>query len=250
MAKPAQSAIDLKPADRSAIAWAQQTVTRYHYLYRPVDTRCSVEAYVVRLQLPWREWKPVGCLVFGRPEATRCYPWYGSVEDIATGRAMVTRWQVLNLARVWLDPRVQAGGAWCNPDYLPGFRDRKGIWRSTLASDVLRLAAQRIGFDYLVRRPPCFLDEPYAILWLLSYLDTRLHKGTIYQQAGFERYRVNRQGIETWRLPLPPLTANQDAQVRQASILSLRSQRYRAQRFMGEVQMNFWDMQKEQSTNG
>lgn len=217
--------ITIALASEQGVRWAQNMVAKYHYLHSPVDVRCSVEAYTV-----WLQREPVGCLIFGRPEATRCYPWYGSVEDVATGRAEVTRWQVLNLARVWLSPAVQAGGAWCNPGLLPGYTDRSGVWRSTLASHVIGLAIQRIGVDYLLRRPPCFLDEPYQIRYLLSYCDTRLHRGTIYQASGFDRYRINKAGIETWRKSLPPLTNQQDLQVRDASRHSPRSQKYRAQR--------------------
>lgn len=108
--------ISLEYCDERGLAWAQATVARHHYLRTPVDTRCSPEAWAVRLGDLGR----VGCLIVGRPQATRCYPWYGSVEDMAVGKAEVTRWQVLNLARVWLDPRVQPGGAWHRPDLLPG----------------------------------------------------------------------------------------------------------------------------------
>lgn len=172
----------------------------------------------------------IGVLLFGRPEATRCYPWYGSIENVQTGRAEVTRWQVLNLSRVWLDPRVQRDGCAYGPDWLPGYTDRRGVWRSTLASTVIGMAIQRIGIDYLVRRPPCFLDEPYEIRWLLSYCDTRLHRGTVYAASGFERYRINRSGIETWRIPLPGLAPAEDAQVRHASEINARSRRFRAAR--------------------
>lgn len=106
--------------------------------------------------------------------------------------------------------------------------DRKGAFRSRLASSVLRLAMHNIGFDYLTRRPPCFLDEPYEIRWLLSYCDTRLHKGTIYRAAGFKLYRTNSQGIQTWRVRLPALTASQDRKIRRASEVNPRSIRYRA----------------------
>jgi hypothetical protein len=229
--------ITLIPLDRKGIAWTQRVVTEYHYLHKPVDARCSVEGYEIQLS----NYGFAGVLLFGRPQATKCRDWYGSVEDAQAGRCEVTRWQVLNLARVWICPEFQPGGAhweyWKENGgntalryYLPGFVDRKDVFRSTLASDVLRLAAAQIGLDYLLRRPPCFLEEPYEIRWLLSYCDTRLHKGTIYQAAGFELYSTNDDGIQTWRIQLPALTDDQDNQVRQASLISPRSNRYRAQR--------------------
>jgi hypothetical protein len=142
---------------------------------------------------------------------------------------------VLNLARVWIDPRFQPGGWGYSAEYLPGFVDRKGNFRSTLASSAIRELAARVGFDYLMRRPPCFLDEPYQIRYLMSYCDTRLHKGTIYRQAGFELYRTNQDGIQTWRLRLPALSPEQDGQVREAALRSPRSQAYRAKRAQLEM---------------
>lgn len=220
-------AVSLEPTlDRSGIAWAQGIVSQHHYLRRPVDARTSIEGYALNISDLGR----MGLMLFGRPEATRCYPWYGSVEDAQIGRAEVTRWQVLNLSRVWLDPRIQSGGEFYSPKWLPGFVDRRGVWRSTVASTMIKLAIRSIEFDYLVRRPPCFLDEPYQIEWLMSYCDTRLHRGVIYAASGFERYRINKHGVETWRIRLPALTPGQDEIVRRIAEQHPRSRMYRARR--------------------
>lgn len=80
-----------------------------------------------------------------------------------------------------------------------------------------------------------FLDEPYEIRWLLSYCDTSLHKGTIYRSAGFELYRTNERGIQTWRIRLPRLTTVQDRAIRRASETNPRAQRYRAARAQLEL---------------
>lgn len=204
---------------------AKRLIEQNHYLHRFPDPRTSCELYTIGIGTV-----NVGYLVFGRPEATRCADWYGGVDDVRAGRCEVTRWQVLNLARVWIHPDFQRGGAVCFDGAVPGYTDRHGVWRSTLASEALRAACAKVGTDYLIRRPPCFLEEPYQIRWLLSYCDTRLHRGTIYAAAGFERYRINDAGIETWRIRLPALTHAQDAQVREAANTSRRSIRYRAQR--------------------
>lgn len=215
--------ITLTLASRTEIAEMQTTVTAHHYLHRPVDSRCSVEGYTVAL-----DGIPVGLLMFGRPEATRCGNWYGGVDDVIAGRCEVTRWQVLNLARVWFDPIVQPGGSL--HEFTPGYRDRRGVWRSTLASQAITSASLTIGRDYLVQRPPCFLDEPYQIEYLMSYCDRRLHRGVIYRAAGFEMYRVNANQIETWRKRLRPLTPADDRDVCKASAMSPRSNRYRMER--------------------
>jgi len=98
--------LSLEILDKGEVAKAQKTVMINHYLHRPVDSRCSVAGYQVEL----RGVGVVGYLLFGRPEATRCGDWYGSVKDVLTGKCEVTRWQVLNLARVYLFNTVQTGG--------------------------------------------------------------------------------------------------------------------------------------------
>lgn len=99
--------ITLHLLDRIGIKDAQATVKKCHYLHRPVDSRCSVEGYSVHLDMIAGI---AGYLIFGRPEATRCCDWYGGVDDAQAGRVEVTRWQVLNLARVWISPALQPGG--------------------------------------------------------------------------------------------------------------------------------------------
>lgn len=227
--------ITLTVADPEGLAWAQRQVTAHHYLHAPVDPRCSPLAYLVQIDHPAILPQRVGCLIFGRPESTRCYDsglTYGSSADVQAGRAQYDRWEVLNLARVWFNPVVQPGGALHGPAYgLPGYIDRRGVWRSTLASSVIELALACVGYDYLAARPPVDCAYPYQIRAVLSYCDTRLHKGTIYRAAGFQRARINARGIETWYTPaVAPLSAAQDAQVRRLAERSPRSQRIRGAR--------------------
>lgn len=218
--------VQVERLDASGLAWAQETVTRQHYRHSPVPTRACPEGWVIRAGTL----DDVGCLLVGRPQATVCRPWYGATGDVAAGRCAVTRWQVLNLARVWLSPIVQAGGRGYGSEWLPGFTDRRGVWRSTLASEALRRLAERVGFDYLLARPPVFLDEPYEVRWLLSYCDPRRHRGVIYRSAGFELFRTNEDGLQTWRLPLPALMPEQHAAVAAASATCPRARRFRGAR--------------------
>lgn len=215
--------------------WICSKIEQDHYLHTMPDYRTSYEVFGACL--PGFDNLMAAALIFGRPEATRCGNWYGGVEDVEAGRCEVTRWQVLNLSRFWAHPIFQAGGSYYRPEVLPGFTDRRGTWRSTLASDAIRAAVERIGYEYLLRRPPVYLDEPYEIRWLLSYCDTRLHKGTIYKAAGFELYRTNDAGIQTWRIRLPELTPEQDVQVQAASLTNPRAIRYRAQRAQMRMEM-------------
>jgi len=205
-------------------------VRECHYLHTVPDPRATPETFAVYLPSGL-----AGVLIFSRPEATRCADWYGSVTDVSAGRCDSTRWQILNLARVWIAPRYQIGGELCTPKYVPGYTDRRGRFRSTLASTILRTAISQIGYEYLRLRPPCFLEEPYRIRWLLSYCDTRLHRGVIYAAAGFHLYKTNLKGIQTWRIRLPDLTAHQDGIIRSLASSNPRSIAYRGKRAQMEL---------------
>jgi hypothetical protein len=172
----------------------------------------------------------VGYLVFGWTQATRCRDWYGSVDQVSRGDCQVSKYQVINLSRVWIDPDWQRGGMFYTPEHLPGFIDRRGQFRSTLASDAIRLWIEDFSQHYILIRPPVFLDQPYELRWLMSYCNTHLHKGTIYQKAGFELYLTNEDGIQTWRTPLVRLTPSADYQIRLASQVNSRSIRIRSKR--------------------
>lgn len=204
-------------------------IARFHYLGTFPDPRCMPLVYSVRLRGEW-----IGTLVYGRSESNRCYQGeltYGSLADVRAGRAKWDRWEVLSLARVWLIPAVQTGGERCSPEEVPGFRDRKGVFRSTLASEVVGLSIDRVRLDYLLMYPPCFLAEPYQIRVISSYCDTRVHRGVLYRASGFRLGRANRAGVETWYYDrVPELDAAQDAEVRAASRHHDRSKRKRAAR--------------------
>ena len=227
--------LHLERLDASGLRWAQCMVRHYHYRRSAVPTRARPEGWGVTLPALGR----VGCLTVGWPQSTLCRPWYGSVEDARAGRCEVTRWQVLNLSRVWLHPSVQVDGVHFAQRWLPGYTDRNGQWRSSLASDALRLLASRVGLEYLLARPPVFLGEPYEVRWLLSYCDSRQHRGVIYRAAGFELFRTNADGLQTWRLPLPPLTAAEQAAIAQASANCPRARRLRSERQRERMQLSF-----------
>lgn len=231
--------LTLEVADRQGLAWAQRIVSEQHNLRSPVDPRSRPMAYLVHHQASWGADaaagpRCVGIVIVGRPEATCCYRGgltYGSPADVAAGRAQFDRWEVLNISRVWLHPIVQRGGTYHTPDELPGFTDRRGEFRSTLASTVLDNVLHRLNLDYLRAHPPVDCAEPYAIRAVLSYCDTRLHRGTIYRAAGFRLARTNGRGIETWfTLDVGELTPYQDAEIRRLAEVSPRSNRIRARR--------------------
>ncbi|WP_220211440.1 DndE family protein [Reticulibacter mediterranei] len=191
--------LSLALADDVQTRIANEMVARYHYLRTPVDARCSLLAYLVLLG-----GQRIGCLIFGRPEATRVGTWYGSAEDKRTGRCQFSRWEILNLSRVWLDPIVQPGGLWYAPDILPGFHDRQGKFHSTLASTCVQVVLDCVVIDYMIAYPPVWTEEPYCLAQCLSYCDPRYHRGILYQQAGFQLMRENARGLQTYAKPLRP----------------------------------------------
>ena len=115
-------ALTLSLGDAADLAWAQRTVTERHYLRAPVDPRARPMVYVIRRD-DWR----VGLVVLGIPHATRCTGWWGYPD-------LPTQWQVVDLSRIWIDPDLQAGGFWCEPGSVPGYTDRHGVFRPTVAT--------------------------------------------------------------------------------------------------------------------
>lgn len=198
------------------LRWSQEQVTKHHYLHAPVDIRSSPLAYTICL----RDGPRVGCLIFGRPEATRCYDLssrltYGSYEDVIAGRCEYDRWEIINLARVWLDPVIQRGGN----RYVPH-----------AASQMIAKALQRVRYDYLAIRPPVDCSRPYQLRVCLSYCDTRIHSGYLYRVCRFKLARTNHDGIATFMRRLPSLDDEQDRQIRRLSKQHPRSQRIRSER--------------------
>jgi len=209
-------AIRLELADDRALDWAQAQVSAHHYLHTPLDSRCSVLGYVVM----WHG-ERMGCLLFGRPEATRCYQGaltYGSQADVTSGRARFDRWEIINLARAWLDPScAQWGHGW-------------------LATWAMAQALRRVVVDYLHEYPPCYLDEPWRLRVCLSYCDTRIHSGTIYKAAGFQLARTNESGIQTWYRPLRGLQGAERKLIERFATQNYRSRVYRSQRAAQAIQ--------------
>jgi hypothetical protein len=183
------------------VAWAQSKVTHHHYLHQPVDPRARPMVY--RLKLNELD---MGLIMAGIPHATKCGEWWGYP-------GLPTQWQVLDLCRIWLDPAVQAGGLFARSGLLPGFVDRKGVFRPTVASWFIGEVLRRIQRDRVALWPPVFLDQPYHIRLVISYHDPQYHKGTIYKAAGAEPVYTDGEGTAVagpsgkycwaWKLPEP-----------------------------------------------
>ena len=206
---PITHTLTITLADAAGLAWAQRTVTVHHYLRAPVDPRARPMAYIIRRETTAMQWeasepKPypksvwlppghpttykaarleatqtserVGLVMLGIPHATKCSGWWGYP-------GLPTQWQVVDLCRIYLDPAVQYGGQWCEPGEVPGYVDRKGRWRPTVATWAIGEVLARVQADRVRLWPPVYPAQPYHIELAISYSDPKYHKGTIYRQA-------------------------------------------------------------------
>lgn len=194
--------IDL--GNRHDLDWAQVMVKKYHYLHQPVDPRARPMVYVLRNEKDDMQ-RPLGLVMLGIPHATKCRGWWGYP-------GLPTQWQVVDLCRIWLDPDVQAGGQFCDPYTVPGFVDRRGKWRPSLATWAIQEVLARVQADRVRLWPPVYLAQPYHILLAISYHDPAFHRGTIYRHSGAQPMYM-RNGAPApgssgkygwcWQLPVP-----------------------------------------------
>lgn len=191
----------LKLGNKKDLAWAQATVAEHHYLKQQVDPRARPMAYIIE-----GFGQRLGLVMIGIPHATRCRGWFGYPD-------LPTQWQVVDLNRIWIDPRLQKGGQWCSPEIVPGFIDRKGGWRPKVASWAIETALARVQCDRISLWPPVYPEQPYHILLALSYHDPRYHKGVIYTETKALPMYTDDRGEPVpgpsgkfgwcWRLPEP-----------------------------------------------
>jgi hypothetical protein len=175
--------------DAKDLEWAQQICEQHHYLRVRVPSIARPMVYVV-----WHDGWPVGLCIVASPHANRNRLWWGY-----HGRP--TQWQVVDLTRIWLDPSIQQNGSLCRPGDVPGFVDRRGVFRPTTPTWLIRQVLQRVQQDRVSLWPPVFLDEPYHIRLVISYHDPAYHQGTIYRLSGAEPMYQDEQGR-----PLPSTT--------------------------------------------
>jgi len=194
-------ALTLTLGDAADLAWAQRTVTTSHYLRAPVDPRARPMVYVMR-----HVGVPMGLVMLGIPHATKCGGWWGY-------EGLPTQWQVVDLNRVYIHPYYQRGesGIYAQPGIVPGYTDRHGVFRPTVATWAIAEVLQRVQADRVRLWPPVYPAQPYHIEVAVSYSDPRFHKGTICRLAGaVPMYRTasgapipGPSGKYGWAWPLP-----------------------------------------------
>lgn len=163
--------LKIKLGNKQDLEWAQSTVEKHHYLHHKVDNRARPMVYVIHL---FDEAIRVGLIMAGIPHATRCKGWWGY-------EGLPTQWQTLDLCRIWIDPRCQIGGEYAKPGYVPGFTDRKGIFRPTVATWAIHQVLDRVQVDRVSLWPPVYINQPYHIRLVISYHDPKFHQGKIYR---------------------------------------------------------------------
>lgn len=162
----------LYPATKHDMPWLRRMIVQHHYLHQWPHPLSRPMAYILRLNR-----RDVGAVVVGLPHAAKCKGWWGY-------DGLPTQWQVVDVSRIWLHPGIQQGGEWCSPENLPGFVDRKGVFRPTTISYVISTLLERVQRDRVSQYPPVYLHQPYHIRLAISYHDPAHHKGTIYQASG------------------------------------------------------------------
>lgn len=191
--------LSLRLGDKEDLNWAQEIVTHHHYLHQRVDNRARPIAYIVSYADT-----DLGLIMAGLPHPTRCQGWFGYA-------GLPTQWQVLDLNRIWLNPALQSGGELARTGKVPGFFDRHGIWRPTVASWAIGEVLKRIQRDWVSLWPPVYPGEPYHVRLVISYSDPAYHRGALYRAMGWlpmytgndGQPRPGSKGKFGWCWPLP-----------------------------------------------
>jgi hypothetical protein len=213
--------------------WVRHICREKQYLRQEVHSRARPVSYVVVREAGLlldngtfcvEQRERVGMLVFARMQSSRCKGWYGTSSDVAQKWAKQTQWEMLALSRCWLDPRIQKKGAWHIPK---------------AASMIMRCSLRTIGYDYLLVRPPAFIDRPFEIKEVISYCQRDRFLCMVYWFARFKLVRENEKGLRTYAHALPPLTETQRRHIMETSRLNQAAQQKRldllAQTYIQEV---------------
>lgn len=163
--------------------WLNACAEEYHYMQQAVHQKASPFGWALSFDgdIFRPNNQPNGFIIFASVHFTKLTGEFGYP-------GLPTKWQVLLLSRLWIHPDFQHGGQYYLPDILPGFVDRKGVFRSTLATSIIKTALGKVQQRWLEVHPPRYLDEPYHVRKIISYADTRFHEGTIYRAAKFREY--------------------------------------------------------------
>ncbi len=171
--------------ERCDLRWAQHIALNLHYLHRQVHDLAYPFAYAI---LDNASNQAVGMLMLAAPHFTRCREMFGYP-------GLPTKWQVLLLSRIWVEPDWQTEVAQLEDGSIqlsgPVKTDRNGKQHSLcVASCAIAQMLKRVDQDWLAHHPPRYLDQPYQIEKILSYCDpAQGHTGTLYKAANFTQFQ-------------------------------------------------------------
>lgn len=161
------------------------TIEADHYLHRWPDPRSVPFAYEARLEgEEVTDARPHGILVFKLLQHKRQRGLFGYP-------GLPTEWQVLDLARVWVHPDLQARTWWA--------ADRTGQGRTmrlNLFSRMVGASFRRVQRDWIDHHPPPYPEMPYHVELILSYCDREHHHGTGYRASGMEYFGPSTDGTK------------------------------------------------------
>ena len=176
--------------ERCDIGWAQQVAVELHCMGRRVHDLAYPFAYAI---LDSATGQAVGMLMLAAPHFTRC-------KDLFGYPGLPTKWQVLLLSRVWIDPLWQTQVVQHEDGRIeltgPTVIDSRGRVHSLcIASCAIGQLLKRVNRDWLEHHPPRFLDQPYNLERIISYSDPRYgHTGIIYRAANFTKFHRKTHG--------------------------------------------------------
>jgi hypothetical protein len=170
-------------------------VEQYHYLHKWPDPRSLPFAY--RITINGREFAPdgrlCGVLVLKKPQHQRQRGLFGYPGE-------PTAWQVLDLARVWINPEFQ--GTTHKGHSLSVFSQAVSkLWQPVGPPDQRLRRLQR---DWLEHHPPRYPNRPYHIRILISYCQLNHHQGTAYRASGFKSIGYTSDGTKECYLKALP----------------------------------------------
>jgi hypothetical protein len=221
--------------------WAKEVLVNDHYMHRPWHPKADPFVYLIKRK---QDDAPVGCILFNRMQCSRLRDsagnlWVGRLDEKIAGTCAYTQWELITLGRFWLSPLIQQPYPQeqrqpvpCGPVPQFLFAPDQPLAEPVhhAASGIILEALDRITYDYLVRFPPPFPEEPWRLRQCVSYCDTRLFNCAIYQASRFRAIRENEQGMRTYTHHLRDLTPQEEETILAASKASQRCRRRRAAR--------------------
>lgn len=221
--------------------WAKAMLVKYHYMHRPWHPKSDPFVYLIKRM---RDDAPVGCILFNRMQCSRLRDnsgnlWCGRLDEKITGACDYTQWELITLGRFWLSPLIQQPYPQeerepvpCGPVPQFLFAPEEPLAEPVhhAASQIILEALDTIVYDYLLRFPPPFPEEPWRLRQAVSYCNTRLFNCGIYQASRFKTIRENEDGIRTYTHSLRDLTPQEEETILDASKTNQRCRTRRAAR--------------------